>query len=74
MFSWVPGIQQIGLVPHPLSIRATQEAKRPYTALRVAWAHRWLELGKHVNLCQVIEPWNASWRRSSAPMSKATAA
>lgn len=74
MFSWDPGIQQFGLVPQPLPIRAAKEAKRLYLALRVAWAHRWPRLGKHVNLCRVIERWNAGWRRSSVPMSKAIAA
>jgi hypothetical protein len=40
MFSWDTGIQQFGLVPQPLPIHAAKEAKRPYMALRVAWAHR----------------------------------
>jgi hypothetical protein len=74
MLSWDPGIQQFGLVPQPLPIRAANEAKRPYTTLCVAWVHRWPRLVKHVNLCRVIERWNAGWRRSSAPMSKGVAA
>jgi hypothetical protein len=74
MVSWDPDIQQVGLVPQLLPSRAGKEAKRPYTTLCVPWAHRWPSVGKHLNLCQVIEAWNEGWRRSSVPMSQAIAA